>query len=202
MDTDEVVDQIGTASVRNGGGGGTAMQRKQVAQQLAKAAQVDQDRRLVDCLCRAPQFLVAAAHLLSRIWDDMPVDEVVQSLQDRGWDQATGGPPVSGEVVGGGHEGVMLAPNQSWGVFQGPVTAGPGGRAMRCAGLPPERTTSVGSGRTRRGNGRNECRMLRAACQRHRAFLGAAMVAGALLGFNDSRLSSKRAPSPLMRLHT
>jgi hypothetical protein len=50
MDTDGVVEQIAAASVRCGGGGGgnggnQSVHRKQVAQQLAEAAQVDQDQR-------------------------------------------------------------------------------------------------------------------------------------------------------------
>jgi len=47
MDTDCVVEQIITASVGCGGGTGDheGGQRRQVAQQLAEAAQVDQDQR-------------------------------------------------------------------------------------------------------------------------------------------------------------
>jgi len=65
--------------------------------------------RLVDCLCQAPQFLLAAAQLLAKIWDDMPVSQVVDILQERGWDQQTGGPPVAGGVGAAGHTGEVAA---------------------------------------------------------------------------------------------
>jgi hypothetical protein len=96
-----------------------------------------------------------------------------------------------------------IPPTVTWGNNQIPVNAGLGGRNVRRAGLAAQHTTCLASGRPRGNNGRTGCRMLRAAPQRHRALMGAALVAGTLLGLNDSRLSSKRAVSPgLMRLHT
>lgn len=92
MDSDAAVDQIAA--------GAAGSSRQQVALALARACQVESVPGGWSELCTAECFLEAAAGFLSRIWDNMSVEEVIAELNQRGWTEGTGGPPVAPPAAG------------------------------------------------------------------------------------------------------